>query len=135
MTRRARIALGATSAAALALVLAAVVSLRAPRLLAVESPALGDSVGIEGVEVLVRFDGAGRVEPSTFRALLNGADITAQLEVAENGVHGRLHGLLDGPNVLRLQAFGRGLFGHRVLVEESVEREILYRPPLDLDRG
>lgn len=76
--------------------------------LRVESPENGQVVGIEGVEVLVRFLPPARVEASTFRALLNGADVTERFERAANGAHGRLHGLLEGDNELRIEVFRAG---------------------------
>ena len=104
--------------------------LRSPGLLTVSSP---ESVGLEGLEVLVRFHPSA--EPATFRALLNGADVTDQLEVAPNGAHGSLHTLLSGTNVLRFEVFGRGVWPPEVLVEESAERRVEYDAPLNLDRG
>jgi hypothetical protein len=107
----------------------------APPLLTVETPRGIETVGLGGVEVLVRFDAAGRAEPATFRVLLNGADVTDRLETAPNGAHGRLTGLLDGPNTIRLQVFGRGFWPPQMLVEETRELEILYRPPINIDRA
>ena len=73
------------------------------------------------------------VSPTSFS--VNGADVTDGLEIASNGVHGRLHGLLDGPNRLRLEVFGRGRWPAGLLVEQACELEVLYRPPSGLDRG
>ena len=105
--------------------------LRAPRLLEVELPDQTE-VGVAGIPILIRFDPQGHTAPSTFRALLNGADVTDQLEVAANGVHGRLHGLLDGDNRLEVAAFGRGWLGWW---ESRRVMALRYRRPLDADRG
>lgn len=123
-------------------------------LLQVEMPAAGATVGVGGVEVLVRFPEPARVEASTFRALLNGADVTGQLDVAANGAHGRLHGLLDGGNELRVAVFGRPWWAgwvaatplrtwvagakvapRGVLVEASRRIPLRYRRSPDWDRG
>lgn len=110
---------------------------RGPGLLAVEAPERLD-VGVEGLSLLVRF-AEGRAASSTFRATLNGADVTPLLEVARNGAHGELHGLLDGRNRLRLRIFGTGLagpgFGPELWFEEVRELEVWYRRPVDWDRG
>jgi hypothetical protein len=106
-----------------------------PSFFDVSAPHAGERIGLDGVEVLVHFRDAERVEPATFRALLNGADVTDGLEIASNGVHGRLHGLLEGPNRLRLEIFGRGRWPRGVLVEQVCELEVLYRPPSGIDRG
>ncbi len=123
---------GLLLAGAVGLGLAWAGALRGPSLLEVESPAGDETVGLGGVEVLVRFDGA---EPATFRALLNGADVTAQLETAANGAHGRLYGLLEGDNRLRLEVFGAPAWGGGWLLEDAREIHIRFRPPLGLDRG
>jgi len=111
------------------------VTLFAPPMLTLETPEEAETVGLGGFDLLVRFDAAGRAEPATFQVLLNGVDVTDLVETAPNGAHGHLNGLRDGPNTLRLQVFGRGLWPPAVLVEESREIEILYRPPLSLDRA
>lgn len=127
---------GLATAAALALVAAAAAAaMRVPGLLEVEMPGGDEVVGLGGFELLVRFDEEGRAEPSTFRALLNGADVTDQLETAPNGAHGRLPGLLEGPNRLRLEIFGRARWPWPIWVEESRELRVLYRPPPHLDRA
>ena len=82
--------------------------LHGPRLLVIHSPDVESRVGLGGVELLVRFS-PGHAQVGTFRALLNGADVTEQLRVASNGAHGSLHGLLEGQNELRLEIFGVGL--------------------------
>ncbi len=105
-----------------------------PVLLDVQAPAGAATVGLEGVEVFLRFD-AERTRHATFRALLNGADVTDELEVAPNGVHGSLHGLLHGDNELRFEVYGEGYWPPDLLVEETRSYSIRYRPPLDLDRG
>jgi hypothetical protein len=100
-----------------------------------ESPAPGARVGLGGVEVLARFEPEGRVEPATVRVLLNGADVTAACVTASNGVHGRLHGLLEGANRIRIEAFARARWPEGLLVEQAREVEIWFRPPDGLDRG
>ena len=60
--------------------------------------------GLRGAELLVRFEPEGAVDLATVRVLLNGADVTAECLIASNGVHGELHGLLDGENRLRVEA-------------------------------
>jgi len=121
-------------------------------LMEVQVPGEGDgTVGAGGLELLVRFPEPARVESSTFRALLNGADVTGELEVAANGAHGRLHGFLDGPNELRVAVFGRPwwaawaaetplepwlpLGARELLVEASQRIPLRYRGPTDWDRG
>ena len=103
-------------------------------LLEVAAPPDQERVGLEGVEVLVRF-ARERVEAATFRVLLNGADVTGELEVATNGASGRLVGLLDGPNHLRFEVFGRSPWPPGLLVEEGWERVVWFRRPLGTDRG
>lgn len=105
-----------------------------PALLRVQTPVGDPQVGIEGVEVLVRFD-AARARSATFRALLNGADVTDELEVAQNGVHGSLHGLLHGDNELRLEIYGEGYWPPGLLLEETRTYHIQFRPRLDFDQG
>lgn len=105
------------------------------------SPRPGQRVGPEGVEVMLRFrDDADPLASATFRALLNGADVTPELTTAENGAVGRLHGLLDGDNILRVEVFVRssGLFAwldRGWLTHESREVHILSRRPLQTDQG
>jgi hypothetical protein len=108
---------------------------RGPVALEVVAPAAGDTVGLAGIEVLVRFPLGERIVPETFRALLNGADVTDSLAVGANGAWGRLHGLLEGENVLRLEVFGRTPWRPDSLFEQSREVVVRMRPPLDLDRG
>ncbi len=108
---------------------------RGPVLLHVEAPPDGAVVGPQGVEVLVRFAPRDRVAAETFRALLNGAEVTDELTTAENGAWGRLHGLLDGENVLRLEIFGRSWASRHRLVEQAREVRVRLRRPLDLNQG
>ncbi|MBW2393606.1 MAG: hypothetical protein JRG95_05005 [Deltaproteobacteria bacterium] len=105
-----------------------------PALLDVQTPVADAQVGIEGVEVFVRFD-VVRARAATFRALLNGADVTDELEVAQNGVHGSLHGLLHGDNELRLEIYGEGYWPPGLLLEETRTYHIRFRPRLDFNRG
>lgn len=96
-------------------------------------PRRGARIGVEGLEVLAHFAPGRGVEPATLRVLLNGADVTAACVAGRNGLHGRLHGLLDGENRLRIEAFVRGPAG--LLVQQSRERRIHHRRPLGFDRG
>lgn len=105
-----------------------------PRLLEVLLPVPGAPVGLGGFELLVRFPPEIAVA-ETFRALLNGADVTDQLTTGENGSQGRLVGLLPGDNRLRLEIFGRVPWATDHLFEQTRELRIRMRPPLDLDRG
>jgi hypothetical protein len=106
-----------------------------PELMHVDRPRPGSVVGLEGVEVMVRFPPGSRVAVETFRVLLNGADTTAEFTTGENGAYGRLHGLLDGENRLRFEAFGRRWWLPGRLVEEAREVRFLVRRPQDIDRG
>ena len=135
LLRRTGLRIGVLAAGCGAVLGVALVGLRGPVLLDVRSPAAGEQVGIEGVDVLVRFDPDGRAEPATFRVLLNGADVTDRLAVANNGAHGTLYGLLDGDNRVSFEIFGRGYWPTDLLVEEAREFQVLFRRPLNLARG
>ena len=91
-------------------------------------------VAAGGVKVFVRFDRES-VEPATFRAGLNGVDVTSELTVAAHGAYGTLYGLLDGDNELELAVFARGPWRPRVLVEELHALRVRSRPSLDWNRG
>jgi hypothetical protein len=106
-----------------------------PELLTLTTPEPGQLVGLGGVEVIVSFPEPERVRTSTFRALLNGVDITEEFTTADNGAYARIAALLDGENVLRFEIFGQGYWPRGVLVEEAREVRILMRPPLLLHRG
>jgi hypothetical protein len=106
-----------------------------PSLIWVQKPSEGARIGVEGVEVLVRFPQQSRVATETFRLLVNGADVTAQLTTGANGASGLLAGLLEGENLLRFEVQGDrggwpGLFG-----TEAREVRVLVRLPQGLDRG
>jgi hypothetical protein len=101
--------------------------------LEVQSPRPGAQVGVDGLELLVRFAPEGAVEPATARVLLNGADVTGECTTGRNGIHGRLYGLLDGANRVRVEAFVRTPGG--LLVEQAREVEVRFRSPLGFDRG
>jgi hypothetical protein len=103
--------------------------------IALEVPLPDARVGIGGVELLARFDPQGRVEPATVRVLLNGADVTASCVTASNGVHGRLHGLLEGENRIRVEAFARARWPAGILVNQAREVRVFFRPPEGFDRG
>ena len=104
-------------------------------LLVLESPEAGEVIGLTGLAVLVNLPMDGRVEPSTLRILLNGSDVTDELETARNGATGRLLGLLEGENVLRVEVFGRRPWLPAAWVEAVREVRILFRPPANLDQG
>jgi hypothetical protein len=70
-------------------------------------------------EVFVGFSPGERVAWDTFRALLNDRDVTGQLTLGRNGVHGRLDGLTEGDNRLRLQIFGRSWWGGAYVQDEQ----------------
>jgi hypothetical protein len=97
------------------------------------SPEPDARVGVDGVELLARFEPEGAVEPATVRVLLNGADVTDQCLTGRNGIHAEFHGLLDGENLLRVEAFVHGPAG--ILFEQSREVRVWFRPPLEFDRG
>jgi hypothetical protein len=106
-----------------------------PVLLRVISPAPGAVVGLGGIDLLVEFPPEGPTVWETFRALLNGADVTDQLTIGENGCQGQLVDLLPGENVLRLEVFGRVPWAPDRLFEQAHEIRLRMRPPIDLDRG
>jgi hypothetical protein len=84
------------------------------------------------VEVFVGFAPGGRVAWDTFRALLNGHDVTGELTLGRNGAHGKLLGLTEGDNQLKLQIFGRSWWGGRYVEDEQVlELHVAGRPDLD----
>ncbi len=102
------------------------------RLLEVPAPVDGSWVPLAGVAVLVRFPDQERVEPETFRCLLNGRDVTALLTVGQNGAAGAVFPLVEGSNQLRLAVFGRGWWGPW-LYEDAVDLVVEVRRPLYLD--
>jgi hypothetical protein len=120
------------AAAAAALVLAAWLAIGRP-VIEVQSPDPEQRIGVDGIELLARFEPASAVEPATVRVLLNGADVTGACVTGRNGVHGRLQGLLEGENRVRVEAFVRRSRG--LLVEESREVRVWFRPPLGFDQG
>jgi len=105
-----------------------------PVLLEVASPQPGATIGLDGIEVLVQFSPL-RSASETFRALLNGADVTDLLTTGENGCYGNLVGLLPGDNTLRLEVFGRVPWSDDQLFEQSREVRVRMRPPQNLDQG
>ena len=64
-----------------------------------------------------------------------GPDVTDELELAANGAHGSLHGLLDGENVLELAIYGRGWWPDDLWVEERRRVRIVYRSPFRANQG
>jgi len=132
MLRIAAAAAGATFALGSLALLALWLGFGRPAL-EIQSPQPGEQIGVDGLELLVRFEPVGAVEPATARVLLNGADVTAQCTTGRNGIHARLHGLLDGENRVRVEAFVRTPAG--LLVEQAREVDVRFRPPLGFDRG
>ena len=122
-----------------ALVLAPSLPPAGPVLIEVVAPDPGARVGIDGIELFVRFPGSNPLGDlalsETFRALLNGADVTGSLTTGENGAYGRISGLLEGDNVLRLEIFGRTPWRPGSFFEQAREVHLRMRPPADLDRG
>lgn len=106
-----------------------------PPLLQVEQPRDGAAVDVGGLEVLVRFAAPERVEAATLQVWLNGADVTSELLVADNGAHGVLHGLLDGPNRLEVAVFARPWWSPGPLVDLRARREVHFWRPADWDRA
>jgi hypothetical protein len=86
------------------------------------------------VEVFVGFAPGERVAWDTFRAELNGRDVTAQLTLGRNGAHGKLLGLTEGSNRLTLQIFGRSWWGGRFIEDEQILMLQVAGHP-DLDRA
>lgn len=124
---------GIAGAGLVAIALGASLPPRGPVLLDVLSPAAGATVGLRGVELLVRLR-----EPAidgTLRVLLNGADVTDLLMTGENGAYGRLFDLLPGPNLLRIEVSGRVPWAPARRFEQVRELPLRMRPPIDLDRG
>jgi hypothetical protein len=116
-------------------VLALAVSPGGPHIVSVVTPRSGQVVGVEGVEVMLRLPEDGRAEPDSLRVLLNGADVTEDLTRARNGAYGRLHGVLDGENVLRIRVEGPSwwLDGRPYAKEREVRFQV--RSPQDWNRG
>ena len=132
--RRARMAAIAVGAGALAV--AAALGLAAARpAIRIELPRPEQRVGVDGIELLARFEDARGVEPATVRVLLNGADVTRDCVRGRNGVHARLYGLLDGVNRVRVEAFARAPWPAGLLVQQAREVRVLFRPPAGFDRG
>ena len=98
-------------------------------------PLPGATVGIGGVEVFIRLSPRGDSASETLRVLLNGADVTDELTIGENGAYGELHALLDGENVLRVEVFGRAPWSRARLFEQAREVRIRHRRRLDAHRG
>lgn len=106
-----------------------------PPLVVILSPEAGEVVGLEGVQVMVRVPDDGRADPETLRILLNGADVTEELITGQNGAVGRLHGLLDGENVLQIRVEAASWWFDGRPFQAGREVRFLARRPLDLDRG
>lgn len=90
-----------------------------PPLVDVISPGAGERVGIEVLEVMVRFPHQERTRHETLRVLLNGADVTSAFTTADNGAVGELYALVEGENVLEVSVFGTSWLGRDRLVEHT----------------
>jgi hypothetical protein len=100
----------------------------------VRIPERHDALRVGSIEVFVGFAPGDRVAWDTFRALLNGRDVTSELTLGRNGAHGTLVGLTEGQNQLRLQIFGRSCWGGRYIEDEQVVLLRVAGHP-DLDRA
>lgn len=113
-----------------------------PPALALVRPLEGERVGPAGLAVVVRF-GDGQAVPETFRALLNGADVSRLFTRDGGEATAHLHGLLDGENTLRVEVFGPAaaadcwpdLLPEGTFREFHREVRVVLRRPLDVDRG
>jgi hypothetical protein len=102
--------------------------------LEIHAPDGSQVVPLGGIEVLVGFLDEARVLPETFRCLLNNQDVTDDLTLGRNGAGGRIYGLIEGQNRLRLEVFGRGWWPGRYL--EDVREVIIQVAPLpNIDRA
>jgi hypothetical protein len=103
----------------------------------VRLPRTGDEPLRSGsIELFVGFAPGERVAWDTFRALLNGRDVTAELTLGRNGAHGNLLGLIEGENQLRLQIFGRSWWGGDYIEDEQVlQLQVAGHPDLDRALG
>jgi len=115
--------------------LAAAISPGGPSLLSVLAPRPGEVVGVEGVEVMVRLPSDGRALPDTLRVHLNGADVTDRLTRARNGAYGRLHGVLEGENVLDVRVEGPSWWLDGRPYESRHRVRFHARSPQDWNRG
>lgn len=106
-----------------------------PRLVSIVSPRPGEVFGVEGVYVMVRVPDDERVAPETLRVLLNGADVTGQLMTGQNGAVGRLYGVLDGENLLRIEVDAESWWADDRPFESAREVRFRVRPPQDTNRG
>jgi hypothetical protein len=106
-----------------------------PRLVSIVSPSPGEVFGLEGVFVMVRLPDDERVAPATLRVLLNGADVTGQLTTGQNGAVGRLYGVVDGENLLRIEVRAESWWADGRPFASAREVRFRVRPPLDANRG
>jgi hypothetical protein len=101
-------------------------------LLEVSAPEPGQTLADGAVELFVDFPDEGRVAIETFRCLLNGNDVTPALTVGRNGAHGRLFGLTEGENRLRLEVFGLSRWTDRYVQDvEALGIHVRGHPGLD----
>lgn len=105
-----------------------------PPLFWVLKPTAACRVGAEGVEVVVHFSDDSPIEASSFRVLLNQADVTELLIQGSNGATGQLFGVLDGVNHLHIELRSAS-DGNPEGRLESRDLSCLVRRPQDLQRG
>lgn len=106
-----------------------------PPLLDVVCPRPGQMVGLEALEVVVRFPYMASTHEETLRVLLNGVDVTDAFTSADNGAVGELHALLDGENLLQFEVFGRSWLLRERVVEQTRAVRFWVRRPIDLNWG
>jgi hypothetical protein len=103
-------------------------------LLVLSTPALDQTLSDGALELFVGFPDEGRVATETFRCLLNGRDVTRTLTVGRNGAHGRLFGLTEGENSVRVEVFGRSPWTGRY-VQDFQWLAVSVRGHPELDRA
>ena len=106
-----------------------------PPIIEITSPAAGEVLGNQQLEVFLLFPEPERTAAGTLRVLLNGADVTGSFETARNGAYGSVVHLVDGENVLRAEVFGRPWWPSDELVEQSAEVRFRVRRPIDRNWG
>ena len=123
-------------AAVLILGLGTVVILEQRSKMEVVTPLDGAELAFGVIPVLVRFPPQKQALPETFRASLNGQDVTEDFAaVATNGAGGRLYLLEDGENQLRLEVVGHAWWSSEVLVEEVKSVRFYVHRPNPIPQG
>lgn len=103
-------------------------------LLEVLAPRSGGVVAQGGIPVLVVFPRPDAIRSASLRCLLNGEDVTGRLTQSSNGASGTLWSRRPGPQLLRVEVFGRAWWGER-FYEDSVEVPFLVRLNPSIDRA